>query len=132
MKATYITIGIIVAVVVVLALIINLNKNMSGNMTAQNGDTVFVNYTGKLTNGTVFDSSENHGKPIDFELGTGRVIAGWDQGIVGMKIGEKKTLTIPPELGYGDNEVPDGRGGILIPKNSTLIFDIELVDIKRP
>ena len=64
--------------------------------------------------------------------GVGRVIKGWDQGIVGMKIGEKKKLTIPAELAYGAQAIPDGRGGILIPANSTLIFDVELVDIKRP
>lgn len=101
-------------------------------MTAQNGDTVFVNYTGKLVNGKKFDSSLDRGVPIDFQLGVGRVIKGWDQGILGMKVGEKKTLTIPPELGYGAQAIPDGRGNILIPANSTLIFDVELVDIKRP
>jgi FK506-binding protein 2 len=140
-KATYITLGVLVLFGIVTFLIINSNKNMtanngmqnSQNMMAQNGDIVSVKYTGKLTNGTVFDATANHGdKPIDFQLGVGQVIKGWDQGILGMKIGDKKTLTIPPELGYGDQEIPDGRGGILIPKNSTLIFDVELVDIKRP
>ncbi|MEI8062175.1 MAG: FKBP-type peptidyl-prolyl cis-trans isomerase [bacterium] len=102
------------------------------NMTAQVGDTVFVQYTGTLTNGKKFDSSIDRGVPFNFTLGVGQVIKGWDQGILGMKIGEKKKLTIPPELGYGDHEIPDGKGGALIPKNSTLLFDVELVDIKRP
>jgi len=101
------------------------------NMTAQNGDVVSVNYTGKLTDGKVFDSSIPRGEPIQFVLGAGMVIKGWDQGIAGMKIGEKKTLTLPPELAYGSQAIPDGKGGDLIPANSTLIFDVELVDIIR-
>ncbi len=105
--------------------------NNSTKMIAQNGDMVSVNYTGTLENGTKFDSSLDHGRPIEFKLGVGQVIKGWDQGIVGMEIGEKKKLTIPAELAYGAQEIPDGRGGILIPANSTLIFDVELVDIKR-
>ena len=91
--------------------------------TAQNGDVVGVHYTGTLVDGTVFDSSIPRGEPITFTLGTGAVIAGWDQGILGMAVGEKKTLTIPPELGYGDQD----HGPI--PGGSTLIFDVELVSI---
>ena len=91
--------------------------------TAQNGDTVDVHYTGKLQDGTVFDSSIPRGAPISFTLGAGQVIAGWDQGILGMTVGEKKTLTIPPELGYGAQD----HGPI--PGGSTLIFDVELVAI---
>ena len=123
---------IIFGIIVVLGIIAYLINSNSTTMTAQNGDTVFVNYTGKLVNGTKFDSSLDRGVPIDFVLGAGRVIKGWDQGILGMKVGEKKTLTIPPELGYGAQAIPDGRGNILIPANSTLIFDVELVDVKRP
>jgi FKBP-type peptidyl-prolyl cis-trans isomerase len=123
---------IIFGIIVVLGIIAYLINSNSTTMSAQNGDTVFVNYTGKLVDGTKFDSSLDRGVPIDFTLGVGRVIKGWDQGILGMKVGEKKTLTIPPELGYGAQAIPDGRGNILIPANSTLIFDVELVDIKRP
>lgn len=126
-KILYTILGI---VVVVGALIYIINSNSP--MKAQNGDTVFVHYTGKLADGKKFDSSLDRGTPIDFVLGSGRVIKGWDQGILGMTIGEKKTLTIPPELGYGNQDIPDGQGNILIPANSTLIFDVELVDIKRP
>ncbi|KKS04859.1 MAG: FKBP-type peptidyl-prolyl cis-trans isomerase [Candidatus Nomurabacteria bacterium GW2011_GWA2_41_25] len=96
---------------------------------AQAGDTVSMNYTGRLENGTVFDSNVdpkfNHVEPFEFTLGAGQVIAGWDKGIVGMKIGEKKTLTIPPADGYGAN----GQGPI--PPNSTLIFEVELLAIKK-
>ncbi len=96
---------------------------------AKAGDTVSMNYTGRLENGTVFDSNVdpkfNHVQPFDFTLGAGQVIAGWDKGIVGMKVGEKKTLTIPPEDGYG------ARGQGPIPPNSTLIFDVELLAIKK-
>ncbi len=105
--------------------------NAKPTMIAQKGDIVFVQYTGKLTNGTVFDSSIPRGQPFSFQLGSGMVIAGWEKGILGMKVGEKKTLTIPPADGYGESGAPDGRGGYVIPPNSTLIFDVELVDIKR-
>jgi FKBP-type peptidyl-prolyl cis-trans isomerase len=100
-------------------------------LTAQKGDTVFVHYTGKLTNGTVFDSSIPRGQPFAFVLGEGSVIPGWEKGILGMKVGEKKTLTIAPADGYGANGVPDQRGGYVIPPNATLVFDVELVDVKR-
>ncbi len=96
---------------------------------AKTGDTVAMNYTGRLQDGTVFDSNVdpkfNHVQPFIFTLGAGQVIAGWDKGIVGMKVGEKKTLTIPPEDGYG----AAGAGGV-IPPNATLIFDVELLAIK--
>lgn len=95
--------------------------------TARPGDTVFVHYTGRLTDGKKFDSSVDRGEPIDFVLGQGRVIKGWEQGIAGMKLGERRQLTIPPELGYGAKSVGNG----LIPPNSTLLFDVELVGIKR-
>ena len=96
---------------------------------AKTGDTVSMNYTGRLENGTVFDSNVDpkfqHVEPFVFTLGAGQVIAGWDKGIVGMKVGEKKTLTIPPEDGYGAS----GQGPI--PSNATLIFDVELLEIKK-
>jgi FKBP-type peptidyl-prolyl cis-trans isomerase len=89
------------------------------------GKLVSVHYTGKLTNGKVFDSSHTRGEPIEFPLGAGHVIKGWDEGIALMKVGGKATLTIPPELGYGQR----GAGGA-IPPNATLIFDVELVAVK--
>ncbi|OGI67831.1 peptidylprolyl isomerase [Candidatus Nomurabacteria bacterium RIFCSPHIGHO2_01_FULL_42_15] len=97
---------------------------------AKAGDTVSVNYTGRLENGTVFDSNVdpkfNHVEPFIFNLGVGQVIPGWDKGIVGMRVGEKKTLTIAPEDAYRENGVPG-----VIPPNSTLIFDVELVAINK-
>ncbi len=90
---------------------------------AKNGDTVEVHYTGTLTDGSKFDSSLDRGSPFSFKLGAGQVIAGWDQGIVGMKVGEKRRLTIPPDLGYG------ARRTEKIPPNSTLIFEVELLKI---
>jgi peptidylprolyl isomerase len=89
------------------------------------GKTVRVHYNGKLTNGKLFDSSYSRGEPIEFVLGAGRVIKGWDEGIALMKVGGKATLTIPPHLGYGER----GAGGV-IPPNATLIFEVELVSVK--
>lgn len=97
---------------------------------AEVGDTVNVHYTGKLTDGKVFDSSIPRGKTFEFRLGEGRVIAGWEEGVKGMKVGEKRVLTIPGNLAYGSHGVPDGQGGFLIPPNATLIFEVELVSIK--
>ena len=88
-----------------------------------NGDTIAVHYTGKLEDGTEFDSSEGR-DPIEFVLGSGQVIQGWDLGFQGMKVGGKRELTIPPELGYGEQGSPP-----VIPPNATLIFDVELVDV---
>ena len=91
------------------------------------GKPVKVHYTGWLQNGTKFESSLDQGTPIEFSLGAGQVIPGWDEGIVTMKVGGKRKLTIPPQLAYG----PSGTGGGKIPPNATLIFDVELVDVAK-
>jgi FKBP-type peptidyl-prolyl cis-trans isomerase len=90
------------------------------------GQYVSVHYTGWLDNGIKFDSSVDRGEPIQFRLSTGRVIRGWDMGLVGMKVGEKRKLTIPPDLAYGSKGYPP-----MIPPNSTLIFDVELMNISQ-
>ena len=124
---------------VLVGVVVFISLNNKGNMPSSNnsvedvnvakvGDLVSMNYTGRLENGTVFDSNVdpkfNHVEPYTFPLGAGQVIAGWDKGIVGMKVGEKKTLTIPPEDAYGAGGRPP-----VIPPNSTLIFDVELLKI---
>ena len=113
----------------------NLNNTSNNNTVpageiAKTGDTVAMNYTGRLADGTVFDSNVdpkfNHVQPFIFTLGAGQVIPGWDKGIVGMKVGEKKTLVIQPVDAFGAAGVPG-----TIPPNSTLTFDVELLGIKK-
>ena len=91
---------------------------------AEAGKLVTVHYVGKLEDGTQFDASKDRGQPFEFLLGGGQVIQGWDEGIVGMAVGGKRTLVIPPELGYGSQ----GAGGV-IPPDATLIFDVELLEV---
>ena len=105
-------------------LVFVLTKKGTGGQ-AKAGDTVSVHYTGTLTDGTKFDSSRDRGEPIEFPLGQGRVIKGWDEGIAMMHVGDQAVLVIPPAIGYGAR----GAGGV-IPPNATLVFIVELVGVK--
>jgi FKBP-type peptidyl-prolyl cis-trans isomerase len=92
---------------------------------AVSGKTVTVHYVGTLTNGSKFDSSRDRGQGFTFRLGAGQVIQGWDKGVAGMKVGGLRKLTIPPEMAYGARGFPP-----VIPPNSTLVFEVELLDVK--
>lgn len=100
-------------------------KQGSGNVTAAAGKKVTVHYTGSLSDGKVFDSSETRKTPFTFTLGAGQVIPGWDKGVEGMKVGERRRLTIPSNLGYGEKGV-----GTIIPPNATLVFEVELLNVE--
>jgi FKBP-type peptidyl-prolyl cis-trans isomerase FkpA len=92
---------------------------------AMRGSTAVVEYSGWLANGNLFDSSKNAGRPFSFLVGQGRVIAGWDEGVAGMRVGGKRLLVIPPQLGYGAS-----GAGAMIPGNATLVFEVELLEVR--
>lgn len=100
------------------------DEKVGTGVVAETGKSVTVNYKGTLKNGTQFDSSYDRGEPFMFKLGAGDVIQGWDMGVAGMKVGGKRKLTIPAELGYGPQPLPG------IPANSTLIFEVELLKVE--
>ena len=99
---------------------------VGNGLVAKEGSHVRVHYTGWLTTGKKFDSSVDAGKPLDFTIGNGEVIKGWEEGVAGMRVGGKRQLRIPPSLGYGANGTPDGT----IPPNATLIFDVQLLAVQ--
>lgn len=137
-KIMYIMVIVAIAVIGYVAYaVIDNKKNMNNTnttntelRTAQTGDVIVINYAGRLENGTEFDSSYKRGQPLVFELGLGQVISGWDEGLMGVKKGDKKTLTIPADKAYGSQEIKDPQTGkVIIPANSTLIFDVEVVEV---
>jgi FKBP-type peptidyl-prolyl cis-trans isomerase len=98
---------------------------VGGGGEARDGQVAVVHYTGWLTDGTKFDSSRDRGEPFSFPIGAGQVIPGWDEGVAGMKVGGRRKLVIPANLGYGDMGAPP-----VIPPGATLVFDVELLDLK--
>jgi len=99
-------------------------KKGSGEREVQGGDYIVIHYTGTLLDGTKFDSSHDRGMPFKTRIGVGEVIEGWDMGVPGMKVGGKRKLVIPPQLAYGDRAIGS------IPPNSTLVFEVELIEIE--
>jgi FKBP-type peptidyl-prolyl cis-trans isomerase len=96
-----------------------------------NGDVAIVHYTGTLENGQKFDSSRDRGRPFPVTIGAGEVIKGWEEGLVGMKVGDRRQLRIPANLAYGAEEKRDENDKVIIPANSTLVFDIEMVGLVK-
>jgi hypothetical protein len=140
----YISIGIAILIVAAALYIINTKKTPVIDMTqpttqnaeqlepikpAEAGDLVVVHYTGTFENGTKFDSSYDRGEPFVFIIGNNMVIKGWDEGLLGAQRGDKKRLVVPADKAYGDQDIKGPDGKIIIPKNSTLIFDLEVVEI---
>lgn len=97
----------------------------TGDAVVESGDDIVIHYRGTLTDGTVFDSSYDRGEPFQTRIGVGEVIQGWDEGVIGMKVGGKRKLTIPSHMAYGDQAMGS------IPANSTLIFEVELLEILK-
>ncbi len=124
MNKTSLMIGAGVVVILILVGVYFLGNQVMEQVTKV-GDTITVHYVGTLEDGTKFDSSYDRNLPFTFTLGGGQVIAGWDEGLVGMKVGEKRHLVIPPEKAYGARGVPP-----IIPPNATLIFYVELLSIE--
>ncbi len=106
-------------------LVVETIQEGTGDQVVESGDDIVIHYRGTLEDGTVFDSSYDRGEPFQTQIGVGEVIRGWDEGVIGMKPGEKRKLIIPPAMGYGEQ----GIGSI--PPNSTLIFEVELVEILK-
>jgi FKBP-type peptidyl-prolyl cis-trans isomerase len=100
------------------------DQEIGSGAEAKAGQSVSVHYTGRLTDGSTFDSSLDRGRPFSFQLGAGEVIQGWDQGVAGMKVGGRRRLTVPAELGYGARGYPP-----IIPPGATLVFDVELLSV---
>jgi FKBP-type peptidyl-prolyl cis-trans isomerase len=97
---------------------------------AKPGDVLFVHYIGQLEDGTTFDTSVESNEPYSFRLGAGDVILGWELGLAGMREGGTRRIILPPELGYGDRNVTDANGRVIIPANSTLVFDVILLGVR--
>lgn len=106
-------------------LVVETIEEGSGDQAVESGDDIVIHYRGTLEDGTVFDSSYDRGEPFQTQIGVGAVIQGWDEGVIGMKPGEKRKLIIPPDMAYGEQGVGS------IPPNSTLIFEVELVEILK-
>lgn len=121
----YIIVALVIGVIIWLFILIAQGNKNTTMQNAQLGNNVTVHYQGMLEDGSIFDSSYKRNEPFSFNLGAGEVIKGWDEGVVGMHIGEKKRLVVPPEKGYGEYGMPP-----VIPPNASLIFDIEMIEIK--